>query len=216
MQRLPRLQEGCYYHIYNRGNNQADLFYEPRKYRYFLEQYTKYIEPVADTFAYCLLTNHFHLLVRIKTAEEQPLDPPRDATQQFANFFNSYTKSINKAYHRTGSLFQKRFGRIEVTSERYFGTLVRYIHQNPQKHGFVDDFRTYPYSSYGSLLSQQPTRLRRDTVLAWFGGAASLAAAHQENVIAENIEGIIDADFETLFYKRDLPGFRKPGRSLTR
>ena len=86
-----------------------------------------------------------------------------------------------------------------MTSERYFGTLVQYIHQNPQKHGFVDDFRTYPYSSYRALLSQRPTRLGRDAVLAWFGGAASLAAAHEENVVEENVVGVIDADFEALF-----------------
>ena len=62
------------------------------------------------------MKNHFHLLVRIKTDDEQPLDPPKNPTQQFSNFFNSYTKAVNKAYGRTGSLFQKRFGRIDVTS----------------------------------------------------------------------------------------------------
>ena len=60
------LQPGEYYHIYNRGNNGETLFREQRNYPYFLKLYTKYIEPVAETYAYCLLKNHFHFLVRIK------------------------------------------------------------------------------------------------------------------------------------------------------
>ncbi|MBN1976347.1 MAG: hypothetical protein JW918_03000, partial [Anaerolineae bacterium] len=60
------LEHGQYYHIYNRGNNGENIFIEERNYSYFLGLYAKYIEPIADTFAYVLLRNHFHLLVRIK------------------------------------------------------------------------------------------------------------------------------------------------------
>jgi len=199
MQHLPPLEPGHYYHIYNRGINRQDLFFEPKNYRYFLDQYTKYVEPVAETFAYCLMKNHFHLLVRIKTDDEQPLDPPKNPTQQFSNFFNSYTKAVNKAYGRTGSLFQKRFGRIDVTSERYFGTLVRYIHRNPQHHGIVDDFRSYPYSSYQALLTTQPTRLQRPTVLAWFGGPTSFQTAHDLPLAEADVTTVVNADFEIAF-----------------
>ncbi|MBE9507489.1 MAG: hypothetical protein IMY86_05515, partial [Chloroflexi bacterium] len=65
------LQYGGYYHIYNRGNNREDIFVEERNYLHFLRLYAKYIGPVADTYAYCLLRNHFHFLVRIKTVGEQ-------------------------------------------------------------------------------------------------------------------------------------------------
>jgi len=67
------LEYGEYYHIYNRGNNREDVFFEERNYRHFLSLYAKYILPNADTYAYCLLRNHFHLLVRILTQEEQTL-----------------------------------------------------------------------------------------------------------------------------------------------
>jgi hypothetical protein len=60
------LQPGQYYHIFNRGNNGETLFREQRNYPYFLSLYAKYIEPVAEIYAYCLLKNYFHLLVRIK------------------------------------------------------------------------------------------------------------------------------------------------------
>jgi putative transposase len=56
----------------------------------------------------------------------------KSASQHFANFFNSYTKSINKAYQRTGSLFEKRFGRILIESHEQLQWLVVYIHRNPQ------------------------------------------------------------------------------------
>ena len=64
------LQFGQYYHIYNRGNNGETLFCEDRNYPYFLKLYAKYTEPVSETYAYCLMSNHFHLLVRIKDYEE--------------------------------------------------------------------------------------------------------------------------------------------------
>ena len=148
------LQFGETYHIYNRGNNRERLFFEAENYRYFLTLYAKYIEPVAETYAYCLLGNHFHLLVRIKTEVEQGQEPQEDQTrrvfetlrvsdpaevsehrvlqpsQQFSNLFNAYTKAINKRYQRSGSLFEHPFERIRVHSDAYFQQLVIYIHQN--------------------------------------------------------------------------------------
>ena len=59
-----------YYHIYNRGTNGENIFVQERNYEHFLKLYEKHILPVADTFAYCLLRNHFHISVRIKSKEE--------------------------------------------------------------------------------------------------------------------------------------------------
>lgn len=70
MQIIEPLEFGKYYHIYNRGINSENLFKESRNYEYFLTLHTKHIEPIAETFAWCLLKNHFHLLVRVKTFEE--------------------------------------------------------------------------------------------------------------------------------------------------
>jgi putative transposase len=172
MEQHAHLEPGKYYHIINRGITGANIFLEERDYAYFLSLYAKHVESIAETFAYCLLRNHFHLLVRIKPTEQ--LTP-----QAFSNFFNSYAKGINKTYARTGSLFEHRFGRLEVTSERYGMRLLHYIHFNPQKHGFVTDFRQYPYSSYRILLAEIPPKLNRAQVLDWFGGRAALDAVHQ-------------------------------------
>jgi len=199
MEKLTPLEPGKYYHIYNRGNNRENIFREDRNYHYFMQLYGKYIAPVADTFAYCLLRNHFHFLVRVKTgrvSETRPVLTAPDVSRAFNNWFNAYAKAINKAYQRTGSLFERPFSRIEVTSDRYFLALINYIHHNPQKHGFVADFREYPYSSYQAVLSTKPTRLQRDEVLEWFGGSARFEESHRAMADATPIEHLIGDDYD--------------------
>ena len=197
------LEPGKYYHIYNRGVNGEDIFVEERNYAHFLNLYAKHIEPVADTFAYCLLCNHFHLLIRIKDPsglrDLTGLNGGREdltglVTRHYSNFFNAYAKAINKAYHRTGTLFETPFRRIEVTSDRYFVRLVHYIHWNPQKHGFALDFRTYLHSSYAALSSDKPTRLKRDEVLGWFNGRTEFIALHQVLTDEREVADLIGED----------------------
>ena len=152
------LQFGQYYHIYNRGNNRENLFVEPRNYPYFLRLYVRYIQPVAQTFAYCLLFNHFHFFIRTYTEEEQeqissiseiePISPIfklRQPSRAFNNMFIVYARAFNKATNRTGALFETPFGREIVDSDAYFLALIAYIHRNPQKHGLVDDFREWKW-----------------------------------------------------------------------
>lgn len=179
----PSLVNGQYYHIYNRGNNREDVFFEERNYSYFLQLYAKHVEPVAETYAYCMLWNHLHFLVRIKSEDEREASAiggvrPRSASQAFGNLFNAYAKAINKAQERTGSLFQNPFGRSLVPDNTYLVSLIMYIHWNPQKHGLIGDFREWPHSSYRTMLSSGPTRLKRNDVLAWFGDREAFRIAH--------------------------------------
>jgi hypothetical protein len=213
------LEPGQFYHIYNRGNNGENIFIAERNYGYFLSLYFKHLAPVAETFAYCLPRNHFHICTRIR--EERPGRFPDDgqqvpavsnsgkvarpeelgetcqvlpASQAFSNLFNAYTKSINKAYGRTGSLFEKPFQRRLITSPQYLWRVIHYIHWNPQKHGFVDDFRDWPFSSYRALLSDKPTRLQREEVLAWFNGRLEFDAVHQMLTDEKEIQDVIGDD----------------------
>ena len=132
------------------------------------------------------MKNHFHLLVRMKPLPDLPgfknLEglTPLNYSQYFSNFFNAYTKAINKAYHRSGSLFEKNFKRIKVDSDSYFIHLISYIHRNPQKHGFVSDFRSYPYSSYQTICQQKNSRIKTQQVLNWFGDNTAFANYHQQ------------------------------------
>ena len=198
------LSHGNYYHIYNRGNNRIDLFYEPENYYHFLRLYAKYINPIADTYAWCLLKNHFHLLVRIKEKNEiNPENLTYNTTQQpkviepsrqFSHLFNAYTQAINKRYKRTGSLFETKFERKQVDSEKYFQQLIFYIHNNPVHHGFVEDLNLYPWSSYGTILSEKATMLRRTEVLELYGSKENYVSFHQKQPNTEDILDLIIED----------------------
>ncbi|MCB0176023.1 MAG: transposase [Anaerolineae bacterium] len=199
MTKTTPLEFGHYYHIYNRGNNRENLFRKPDNYYYFLKLYTKHINPIADTFAYCLLPNHFHLLVKIKVVEAIKHDqrkPLKEPSQYFSNFFNAYARAFNNAFQRTGALFERPFGRIPVTSDTYFTQLVIYIHRNPQKHRLIADFREWPYSSYHTLFSDKPTYMQRDAVLEWFGGFQEIEPLHQSGVNEALLEPLILEDFD--------------------
>ncbi len=182
---------GKYYHIYNRGNNRDNLFIHEKNYYYFMKLYGQHIEPVAQTYAYCLLRNHFHLLVHIK---EEPL--PKPPSQSFSNLFNAYARAFNNMYQRSGALFQRPFGRIRIETDAHFRVLVAYIHQNPQKHGFVDDFREWPFSSYQALLSDKTTRLARDEVLQWYEDKEDFVDGHVSLVGEGDVTSLVPEDFD--------------------
>jgi putative transposase len=177
------LQLNTYYHLYNHANSNENLFKTDNNYIYFLNKYHQYISPIANTYAYCLMPNHFHFLVKIKDADiisnlsvEYPLLNPQGfknlegfISQQFSNFFNAYTKAYNKMYDRKGALFLHNFKRKEVNDESYFAKLVHYIHTNPVHHGFTTQAEAWKFSSYQSYLSEKETKLKRHDALAWFG-----------------------------------------------
>jgi putative transposase len=168
---------GEYYHIYNRGINGENIFKEEKNYAYFLQLYTKHIPAVADTYCYCFLKNHFHLLVRINDAPLTDSKPPHRA---FGNLFNAYAQAINKVYGRTGSLFERPFKRRIVLQESYFTWLVWYIHHNAQRHQLTPDFRTWPHSSYQSVISEKPTLLKRNELIGWFDNIDYFIKYHQQ------------------------------------
>jgi hypothetical protein len=213
-----------YYHIYNRGVNGEDIFVQERNYNLFLKLFEKHLNPVVDLFAYCLLKNHFHISVRVKSEEEikktlrvsistkplatnlnfakcrdhlnQPEKPlgSRYVSDQFSNFFNAYAKSINKAYGRTGSLFQHPFGRVPITTDKQFWNVIAYVHQNPQKHGFVTDFRDWKYSSYNVILTptESPSPINRLEVMKWFGTRDDYLSLHNQWVTGAQAKWFTD------------------------
>ena len=207
------LAPGNYYHIYNRGINSGQVFFEKQSYTLFLKLYAKYMFQVFDTYAYCLLGNHYHFLIKVKTIDEQLsflksevnmglrdskipineslLKPPH---QHFNNMQIAFTKSINKRFNRTGGLMEQPFHRKSIDNSTYLLNLTAYIHQNPQKHGLIKDFREWPWSSYGAYLSQQETRLEKEITLEWFGGKRDFVDFHQTSADTDLIEPLIGDD----------------------
>ena len=109
----------------------------------------------------------------------------------FSSFFKSYAQAINKGYSRTGGLFEEPFHRIEVKNSAQLTRLIYYIHSNPQKHGFVNDFREYPHSSYWSHLQQKPTKLQRKDVLNCFGDSDNYKKYHTVSNSESHIHDLI-------------------------
>jgi len=181
-------EEGYFYHIYNRTIDKQPMFKNDDNYEFFLKQYDKYLSPVTDTYAYCLLGNHFHILLRVKenymaisdlttfqklsnlSTTNIPDKSVHDlVSHQFRKFFQSYAMAFNKQQNRVGTLFQTPFKRVLVSSDAYFTQLIYYIHSNPFHHNLMDDFREWKWSSYNRILLDKPSKLRKQEVIEWFG-----------------------------------------------
>ncbi len=185
------LEPGFIYHYYNRGNNKNNIFFETKNYAYFLELAKKYLLPVADIYAYYLLKNHFHFLFRIKDKENLTDKYKEKPYVPFSNLLNAYSKAINKTYDRSGSLFQKHPQRNRVTNQDYLIHLIVYIHLNPIKHGFSNEFQNYPYSSYQAYVSNKNTNINKEFILEYFNNEiGNYKYWHDLNKI--KYEGIIE------------------------
>lgn len=191
------LTQTCY-HLYTHANGFENLFRSEENYRYFLSRYEHFIPSVADTLAYCLMPNHIHFLIRIKTEEEIKsafefksskvsslsqtnlggFEVEKRISQQFSNLFNSYTKSFNKMYSRKGSLFIPNFKRKEVTDNTYFTQLIHYIHANPVHHGFVKNIADWRWSSFSDILQEEPSLVKREEIIRWFGNKEEYLRFH--------------------------------------
>ena len=173
------LENGKYYHIYNRGINSTMLFKENKNYQHFLNLYDIHIEPIAETYAWCLMKNHFHFLVRIKDLNEIESEKKILPSQSFSNLFNAYTKAFNKSYTRHSALFERPFRRKLIDNESYFQNLIAYIHNNPVHHKICDHPIEYPWTSYLACLSDKPTKLKRNEVIEMFNDVDNFKYVHQ-------------------------------------
>ncbi len=200
MQKLETFTYGNFYHLYNRGINSCNIFNEEDNFRYFLSLYEKYVDPIAETYAWVLMPNHFHFLVRVNDAPTATATPVRvlnpdggrrnigTPSQQLSKLFNAYAQAFNKRFERHGSLFERPFKRKMVTDDNYLRQLVLYIHNNPVHHGFCDDPEDYPWSSYQTCVTAKPTKLKRDTVIEMFDDKANFIYMHNEKIEVTKIE----------------------------
>lgn len=207
---------GDYFHIYNRGINGCDLFRSTANYEHFLALYEEYMMPVADTYAWVLMRNHFHLLVRIKDTDEIGYLPLKEhpwsisscrnsgsyvpslgskkynPTHQIAHLFNAYAQSCNKQWERTGSLFEHPFKRRLISNRWYLKQVILYIHNNPVHHGFCSHPIEYPWNSYATCISTKPTRLKREKLLSWFDNRVNFKYSHLESLDIEAMENYLE------------------------
>ncbi len=150
--RKVKLLNNCHYHVYNRGVNKEEIFFNDDNYYYFLDKLQNYLSDSADVVAYCLMPNHFHLLLRIKDES--------NITKSLTRLFVSYSKAINTALNRRGRLFEGRYKAKLIPTNNYLLHLSRYIHLNPVRAGLVEHSNDWKFSSY-----QFYTARRQNTIV---------------------------------------------------
>lgn len=177
---------GGYYHIFNRGVNKQNIFFNTANYDYFLGLMDKYLSGYVHFLSYCLLPNHFHLIIKVQdelVIENQviksELEIGKIIVRQFRSLFIAYTMAINVQEKRSGSLFESKYKRLEIEDDDYLRYVIFYTHYNPEKHCIADNFRNYRYSSYSVFFSSKPTKIDREFVLAFWGGINDFASYHE-------------------------------------
>lgn len=144
-----QLEENNIYHIYNRGNNSQTIFFNRDNYLFFLQKLKIYITPFADVLAWCLMPNHFHLMVYVNSttielseqvSPSHQLTRERSINESISILLRSYTRAINKRENRTGSLFQHRTKAVCLTDitgvsaawfQSKYGTIIKV--EDPEK-----------------------------------------------------------------------------------
>ena len=202
---MEKLQPNSSYHIFNHANGFENIFIEDENYRFFLDKYNQYILPIAETYAYCLLPNHFHLVVRIRRREvlEEVFRNFKSTnfskvqnfgkvevtdnmieyyiSKQFANLFSCYTQSFNKVNKRRGSLFLKNFRREPIKNKAYFMNAVIYTHRNPVHHAFCDRYTDWSYTSFCEIKERNSQMIEVEKLLRMFGGRDSFIDLHEQS-----------------------------------
>jgi REP element-mobilizing transposase RayT len=166
---------GEYYHLYNRGNNRGRVFHERENYAFFLRNVWKYLVPVLDVVAYCLMPTHYHFLVLVREpSRASGICEPSAVSRAMQRFSISYTKAMNKRYGRVGALFQGAFRAEHVDGNSYLVHLSRYIHLNPVSAGLVACAEDWEFSSYRDYIALREGRLPRpENVLGQFESPAA-------------------------------------------
>ena len=192
------------YHIFNRANGFENIFRIKENFLYFLKKYQLYISPIAETYAYCLMPNHFHLVVRIRKREQiealirsnnfskvlnfgkvwktSDSEIEKYLSKQFSNLFSCYTQSFNKVYHRKGSLFIKNFKREPICDKIHFLNVVVYTHRNPIHHSFCYKYEDWEYSSYKEITRGECELTEIGKLLAMTNGLESFKEIHRHSL----------------------------------
>lgn len=136
---------GRHYHVFNHAISQELLFKDSDNYFYFTRRMNDHLSKYVEFKAYCLMPNHYHLLIRVKKFSSDEVEVHNTVLQAFSNFQNGYAKAINKRHYRKGRLFQSSVCRIHLHEEQHIHRVTEYIRQNPVEHGFCKSPEAWPH-----------------------------------------------------------------------
>ena len=177
MSRAWRIEyEGALYHLLSRGNEGNDIFVDERDRDSFLDTIEEMSQRFkVDVFAYVLMSNHYHILIRTRRA---------NLKKAMHWFGTTYTQRFNRRHFRSGHLFQGRYKSIVVQNEAYLLQLSYYIHRNPLRAGMVKRLADYRWSSYMVYAydRKSPKWLSTDLILSQFEGEQDRHKSYREKV----------------------------------
>lgn len=158
------LYPGAWYHVMNRGANRRDLFLKKKHYKLFLDLLNK-ISSIykIEIHAYCLMTNHYHLLLRTP-------EPNLPSAMKYLD--SVYTKSFNRDTSRDGPVLRGRYKAILIDYDEYLLQVSRYIHLNPLEAKMIENLDDFPWSSYPYYIGRKnkPSWLYTDFTYNYFQG----------------------------------------------
>lgn len=179
------IESGKIYHLYNHSNGSLQLFRADDNYRYFLSKYTHYVHPFVDTYAYCLMPNHFHFAIKVKDESSEVSKTSelyhKEVTNAIKNWLISYTQAYHKVYLTRGNLYYQKIRRKVITDKDDLLNLIGYIHLNPVHHKFVNRPEEWKYSSYTAFISDKETLIKRSEVLMYFDDKENFQFYHHLN-----------------------------------
>ena len=184
MPRQPRLDiPGLLQHVIVRGIERSAIFLDDEDRRRFVDRLTGLlVETETECFAWAMLDNHFHLLLRCKRLE---------LSRFMRRLLTGYAVIFNLRHKRSGHLFQNRYKSIVCEEDTYLLELLRYIHLNPLRAGLVKDLvalERYPWCGHAVLLGYRPFAGQPiDEVLARFGKHLTAAQNHYRTFVADGV-----------------------------
>ena len=200
------LEYDCFYHLYNRSVSDVLLFKNDSDYQFFLNKFKEYCLPFFEIYAFCLIPNHFHFIIKIRSEEyiDQVISKETFVTaqkytnqeitindflaNQFKRLFSSYALTYNNKYERKGPLFHNKVKRIFINNDDRLRYLIGYVHHNPIHHNYVNDFISWKFSSFRGLISTKPSVLEKKKVMTLFQGREGFDKFHQEFRLLKNQE----------------------------
>jgi putative transposase len=190
---IKEYDEKQYYHVYNRGVEKREIFLDDQDYTVFIGLIKKYLtgeNPNKSTnrhkfkhlgddvklLSYCLMPNHFHLLLYQESE--------KGISQFMRKLATGYVMYFNNRYNRVGGLFQGRFKASLINSDPYLYHISRYIHLNPK------EYSDYPYSSlkYYSRPESSPVWLTTDKVLELFDNSSEQYLSFVDDYVLSDTE----------------------------
>ena len=202
-----------YYHVYNKTGTGIRLFKENNDYEIFLARFNRYLGQYLDVYAYVLMPNHFHLLIKVKDEQSIFTKACEEKTiksgellkneihvndfivDQFKRWLSSYTITYKNKYEHVGSVFMNKFKRIGSQSMERNIYWLAYIHHNPIHHKYCNDYGHWKYSSYNAYISPLPTKLSKDDVYTeWFSSMDDFLNYHKEFKFDKNVDIDLLAD----------------------